>query len=452
MTDTNPAALVAAVQRRRRDLAAEAARVRGFLALGKGVEHVEVRAETSGRLHAVVWVAPTPSGLGDFRLPDGTVVTDLNHYETAYLYQEIFVDRVYRPEALRLPEDAVVLDVGANIGLFSLSVARGFPRRRVIAFEPAPDAYAALVANVEAHSLPVTCLPWALGAESGRTTMTVYPAASVFSSLDADPDADRSAMRAAIEVAAEDVTDIAAVTAVAARVAADRVEGAIEVPVEVRRLSEVFDELGLGHVDLLKLDAEGAELGILRHLRPGDLAKIGNVLVEVHSAADRQALVELLENAGFTCAVVDVPALEGTGFVNLHAFRDKASWPGTRLEVRPPVPPLTARQRLRQALDSFLGANDVALEVRTDPPPVRPAAADDTADPASVPGLAEAWRHAVGTEPGGTADFFELGGTSMAAVRMLSRLHRDHGYELRLDDFLESPTAATLAALCTRND
>ncbi|MFD9697504.1 FkbM family methyltransferase [Lentzea sp. NPDC059081] len=443
MIDTDPAALVAAVRRQRLDLAGLATRVRGFLKLGKGVEHVEVQVESSGRLRAVVWVAPTRSGLGTFALPDGTVVTDLNHYETAYLHQEIVVDGVYRPDGLDLPPDAVVLDIGANIGLFSLSVARSLPRCRVVAFEPAPDAYAALAANVE--DLPVTCLPWAIGGESGRTTMTVYPAASVFSSLNADPDADRSAMSAAIAVAADDDS-----TGIADQVAADRVDGAIEVPVEVRRLSDVLDELGLDHVDLVKLDAEGAELGILGTLRPEDWAKIAALVLEVHTTSDRHALFELLENAGFTCRVTYVPALEGTGFVNLHAFRPTTSRPATVAFALPPsIPPLTARERLRQALDCFLGANDVALEVRTGPAPATPDATE-AADPASVPGLVAAWQHAVGTEPGGTADFFELGGTSMAAVRMLSQLRREHGYELRLDEFLESPTAATLAALCTR--
>ncbi|HEX7303731.1 FkbM family methyltransferase [Lentzea sp.] len=447
MTETDPTALLAAVRRRHRATADLAARVRGFLALGKGVEHVEVRVETSGRPRAVVWVAPTASGLGTCALPDGTVVTHLNHYETNYLYQEIFVDEVYRPAGLELPPDAVVLDIGANIGLFSLWTARSLPDCRVVAFEPAPDAYAALVANVEDLGLPVTCLPWAVGAESGPATMTVYPAASVFSSLHADPDTDRSAMRAAIDVAVDgDGTDIAE------QVAADRVRGAIDVPVEVRRLSDAFDELALGHVDLVKLDAEGAELDILGALRPEHLARIGNVLVEVHATSDRRALVDLLENAGFTCRLIDVPALEGTGFVNLYAFRPAAARSAERFETRPPVPPLTARERLRQALASFLGgADDIALEVRTGPAPVTPAAPAGTVAPDSVPGLAEAWHHAVGTEPVGAADFFELGGTSMDAVRMLSRLRRDHGYELRLDDFLSSPTAATLAALCTPN-
>jgi FkbM family methyltransferase len=67
-----------------------------------------------------------------------------------------------------------VLDVGANLGLYSIFLARSVgPSGRVIAFEPDPDLLALLrdncaansVANVEAHNL-------ALGAAPGRMVLS----------------------------------------------------------------------------------------------------------------------------------------------------------------------------------------------------------------------------------------------------------------------------------------
>ncbi len=69
-------------------------------------------------------------------LPSGHRVAGLNLNETEYVYQEIFVDEVYSRDGIVLPPDAVVLDVGANIGLFSLYIASRAPRARVVAFEP----------------------------------------------------------------------------------------------------------------------------------------------------------------------------------------------------------------------------------------------------------------------------------------------------------------------------
>lgn len=50
---------------------------------------------------------------------------------------------------LGLRSDAVILDVGANIGIYALSYARLYPESTVYAFEPHPATYELLVANIE---------------------------------------------------------------------------------------------------------------------------------------------------------------------------------------------------------------------------------------------------------------------------------------------------------------
>src|SRR5262249_19653362 len=234
-----PTALLAAAQADHREAARLANQIQRFLRRNSGVIHAEVgRDEVTGTIKALAWVAPTPVGLPQRQLPDGTVLSELNGYETEYLYQEIFVEKAYLPAGLRLPPDALVLDIGANIGMFSLFVSRLVPAGRVVAFEPGPDAYAALTANVEKLGLPVSTLPWAIGGRSGRATMTVYPGASVFSGLRADPTTDRPAIQAAVAAALENASageiDIEKVVA---DVASRRVEGGISFDVDVRSLT-----------------------------------------------------------------------------------------------------------------------------------------------------------------------------------------------------------------------
>ncbi|MFH9349744.1 phosphopantetheine-binding protein [Kitasatospora sp. NPDC017646] len=43
------------------------------------------------------------------------------------------------------------------------------------------------------------------------------------------------------------------------------------------------------------------------------------------------------------------------------------------------------------------------------------------------------------------SDFFDLGGDSLLATRVLSAVSRTHGVELTFDDFLLAPTPAGLA-------
>jgi FkbM family methyltransferase len=67
-----------------------------------------------------------------------------------YPYIEVFVDDDYALSKIVLEDDSIILDIGANIGLFSLATAGRFSNP-IYAFEPNPDAYSRLVKNVEAN-------------------------------------------------------------------------------------------------------------------------------------------------------------------------------------------------------------------------------------------------------------------------------------------------------------
>ena len=65
-----------------------------------------------------------------------------------------------------------------------------------------------------------------------------------------------------------------------------------------------FDEIGLEHVDLLKITAEGCEPEILEALGPR-LAKVDCVLVAYHCVMHRRKIDELLEDFVLWEAKVD---------------------------------------------------------------------------------------------------------------------------------------------------
>src|SRR4030095_1781445 len=74
-------------------------------------------------------------------LPNGLEIVHLNKYETDYLYKEIFEDESYLKNGIRLEDGDTVVDIGANIGLFSLFVMSRCRNPRILAFEPAPVVY-----------------------------------------------------------------------------------------------------------------------------------------------------------------------------------------------------------------------------------------------------------------------------------------------------------------------
>lgn len=86
------------------------------------------------------------------------------------------LDRLGAVARAVLPEDGVVADIGANIGLSALVMAPCVPRGRIHAFEPVPVAFAFLEANAAADPLAnIEPIPRALGAATGSVAIHVGP-------------------------------------------------------------------------------------------------------------------------------------------------------------------------------------------------------------------------------------------------------------------------------------
>ena len=140
-----------------------------------------------------------------------------------------------------VPDHAVVMDIGANIGDFSLQVAQRCPTGRVIAVEPLSEHARILKGHIAMNAYRhVTCVQSAVGAEEGMTGITVDGAQSRQYS----------------------------------------VSGRME-SVRQTTLSRLMDEHELAHVDLLKLDCEGAEWDILPAAENA-LPRVRQICMEYH--------------------------------------------------------------------------------------------------------------------------------------------------------------------------
>jgi FkbH-like protein/FkbM family methyltransferase len=270
---------------------------------------------------------PERTGLERHRLPNGLEVYHLNRYETDYVYREIFVDRAYVKHGITIAPGDTVVDIGANIGLFTAFVQAHAPGARVIAFEPSPAAYAALSANVARYGGVVTALPYGAGDRDATAAFTAYARSSVFSSFHADAAEDRAAIRAVIAnvVRAEARANDADAEALTDTLVASRLDAEV-VDVPVRRLSTVLANLAVERIDLLKVDAEKSELAVLAGLTPADWARVRQVVIEVHDATgDRTREVrDVLERQGFAVTADEESLLTGSGLVNLYATRPGA--------------------------------------------------------------------------------------------------------------------------------
>jgi FkbM family methyltransferase len=145
-------------------------------------------------------------------------------------YYEIARAKIYGRFPGFTPEPtACVVDVGANLGMFSVWASRYLaPTGRIIALEPHPDAYRLLRRNLSR----VPCAAEALNVACGATEQTLP--------LYFSPER---------------------LTVATLERPADQLLERIEVP--VRRLDDVLTELGVQRIGLLKIDVEGWELQVL---------------------------------------------------------------------------------------------------------------------------------------------------------------------------------------------
>jgi len=258
-------------------------------------------------------------------LPNGLVVAERNRGETAFLYREIFEERGYLRHGVALGPGAVVFDVGANIGLFSL-FAQAAGAARIYAFEPIPEAFADLRANARLHALPARLFDCGLAAEAGSAEFAYYPHATLLSGRFGDAAEERDVVRAFLGsppdgeaggrpgLGKDEIEEL-----LAERVRPERVT------CRLRTLSEVMREERVERIDLLKIDVEKSELAVLHGIVEGDWPKIRQVVVEVRDRAGRLAEVTSLLGAhGFAVEVEQDRAIAAAGLYNVYARRPGA--------------------------------------------------------------------------------------------------------------------------------
>lgn len=263
-----------------------------------------------------------PEGFDTTVLPTGQAVAQLNQYETDYLYNEIFVDTVYARHGIDIGDGATVVDVGANMGMFAMFAASRAKNVKVVAVEPSPVMAPILAANMNAHVHESHLVQAGMAEANGEAELTFYPKSSVFSTFDPEVETERESILAIVEntVRASGNYSEELVAEVVEEFMADRVEAVAQV-CELVSLGEVIDRHKLDVIDLLKVDAEKSERGILKGIREEDWSKIRQLIVEVHWEEPHgiDDVTELLEARGYECTSDEENLLVGSGLYTIYA-------------------------------------------------------------------------------------------------------------------------------------
>lgn len=258
------------------------------------------------------------------RLPNGIDVAQLNPYETDYVFKEIFQDRCYMKHGIELNDGDTVIDIGANIGLFTMFIQQECHDSTVLCFDPSPPVFEALKRNTALYGVNVKPFNCGISSLDGEATFTYYEKSSVFSSFHADASEDEAAVREVVLNMLSDggLEDDDERERFADELMADRMNS-IPYRCQLRTLSSVIREEGLTKIDLLKVDAEKSELQVLQGIDEEHWPMIKQIVIEVH---DRQGpLIDsvrtMLTERGFTLEIEEEELLKNSGLYNIFGTR-----------------------------------------------------------------------------------------------------------------------------------
>lgn len=168
-------------------------------------------------------------------------------------------------------DNSTIIDIGANIGGYSVFAATTSRNTKVYAYEPMPKSYKLLLENIQINRLENNIIPFNLGGSSTKERRRLFlsTGGSPFHSLYTN----------------------------------EQNKGYVEI--ECLSLQDIFDDNRIEQCDILKMDCEGAEYEIFYHTPVEYLKKIKEIRMEYHENQDinkdytLKSLLIFLEKAGF---------------------------------------------------------------------------------------------------------------------------------------------------------
>lgn len=179
----------------------------------------------------------------------------------------IFSQGIYTPHNLPIEKDDVVVDIGANIGVFSIYAACK-TRNAVYAYEPFPENYEALEQNLRVNGLS--------NVKPHRLAVSDTSGIELFFNSGTSQ---QHHLKKVTSGATNNYMEVPSIT-----------------------LKDIMDDNHIAQIDFLKMDCEGSEGIILRSTPEDYLHRIKKIAMEFHdhlSEFKHDQIRDLLEKADF---------------------------------------------------------------------------------------------------------------------------------------------------------
>lgn len=174
-----------------------------------------------------------------------------------YSYKEIFIDKIYDNNEVKIEKNDIVVDIGANLGFFSVYAKEKEPSK-IYCFEPSEELYDSLKTNIGFDKNFV--FQKAISGEDGKNNFLYYDISSASGRL------------------------------------CNNEEGGYEV--ETIGVNNLIKFLGVDKINYLKIDCEGCEKNIFENITKETISKIDKMVIEYHSEEIKELIIRKLNEFG----------------------------------------------------------------------------------------------------------------------------------------------------------
>lgn len=196
-------------------------------------------------------------------------------------YVEFFIDGIYDKHLKNKVFDTI-LDVGANVGLWTKYIEYVAKNKQIYLVEPNVDCLESLQKTFHFDTSKVI-VPYALSNINGEMTLFTNTQNTLVSSLNSYGD----------------LTD--------------------SYKVKTITFSALVDKYNISYIDLMKVDIEAAEYDLFTSMTTEDFSKVGNILIEYHLIAgktyddDVVPMVNKFKDVGYTVEITQLKP--GLGYI-----------------------------------------------------------------------------------------------------------------------------------------
>jgi FkbM family methyltransferase len=234
----------------------------------------------------------------------------------------------YFKHGIHVPENAIIFDVGANIGLFGVRVLQKAPTATVYAFEPVPTIFEVLKKNASFFLNRFFVFDFGVSNANENLEFTYFPNSPALSTAfpeiwQQNPESLEKAAISQLRNAPPEFKLLRLLPNFIGKWVAENMQKKkITFTAKVKTISDILISQQLSNIDILKIDCEGAELKVLQGIKTEDWHKIQQVVVEVFDTNEHlQKCLNLLQSNGFRCVTEEDKNVKNGKLYNIFAVK-----------------------------------------------------------------------------------------------------------------------------------